>query len=85
MLLKVFTKRSKGGEPISTEYYWKDHYFEGPEILVTPNNDGTFTFCVKQDEDQPPMQGVIDTSIQGWEIRNSSGVVIEKYVTPVES
>lgn len=81
MILKVFTKRTKGGELIETGLEWKDGLYEGEAIKRKPSEKG-FDFLVVGKETD--MTVIISTSISGYEILNDQGVVVEKYVTPVQ-
>lgn len=83
MILKTFTKRTKGGQHIETDSEWKDGFYESHIIRSKPTEKG-FEFSVIGKEGEVEAQVYVDTSIQGYELLTNQGVEIARYVTPIE-
>lgn len=95
MILKVFTKRTKGGEYIETKREWKEGLFEANNIRKKEKiekrdceiaecdvfKDGFTFFLINRDESQQIV--LVNTDTQGYEILNDQGVSIERYVTAI--
>lgn len=78
MILKIFTKRKKGGEFVENNLHWKSIILEADEILSVPHeNKIEFQYLLNG----VGKTAVCETDTQGYEILNSSGITIEKYVT----
>lgn len=90
MLLRVFTKRTKGGEQVQTSLEWKEWLFEGSQIFkkdIVRENEGEpkehigFEFKIVKGEESTPF--TMFSSIMGYEILSGCDI-IERYVTAVE-
>lgn len=88
MLLKIFTKRTTGGELVETDLEWKDWYFEGQKIYKKPLMRGEegepqeqigFEFLVVSNENSERV--TFFSSMMGYELLNDQGVIVDKYVT----
>lgn len=88
MVLKVFTRRKKGGAYMDTPYKWKELLIEGGGVLFAPTSKG-FEYLVTRTDSHGATanhNGEIDTSIQGYEVINDQGVTISRYVlAPVDA
>ncbi len=96
MILKVFTKRTKGGEYINTSREWKEGLFEADNIRKKEEikrkdcelaecdifKDGFTFYLINKDDSRQIV--LVNTDTQGYEILNDRGICIERYVTPVK-
>lgn len=62
-------------------------FYESDEINITPPDKGgataKFELFVKGPDDYVPVIGEIDLNIQGYELTNAQGVIMERYITKV--
>lgn len=97
MLVKIFVKRTRHGDPINVNLEYNDWLIEGDEVYKKDTHE------LMHEGDKPDAKmltgrklvvkkgGEIVSdfdvlfSIMGYEIINDSGVVIDKYVTPADS
>ena len=89
MILKIFTKRKKGGHLVDNSLTWKNEFIEADVIRMTPfmgrgvkgesKADGFDFVCIT--EGKEPHDGACGTDVQGYEIIDKHGNVIERYVT----
>ena len=83
MILKIFTKVGKDRQPVAEGAVNK--FYESDEINITPPEQGEsiakFELFVKGFEDYVPVNGEIDLNIQGYELTNAAGNIMERYIT----
>lgn len=99
MLVKIFVKRNRKGEPINVNLEYNDWLFEGDEVYKKDTFESLCETLGYGEPDNKILSGrklvvkkateiVADFdvlfSIMGYEIVNDSGVVVEKYVSPLE-
>ena len=82
MVLHIFTKRNKSGKHISPAPQWKESFNEAPQILKKDMDEG-FQFTI-YGIDGDIWEVGLNTKIQGFELKNDKGLVIDRYVTPIE-
>lgn len=81
MILKIFTKRLKGGKPMKTNLDWIDSFTEAEEI-TTRHEDEKAEICLICDESTETKTVNLDT--HGYEIYNNAGAMVKKHVTALK-
>lgn len=81
MVLKIFTKRKKGGERIATGLPWFDRYVEAKAFYTSKT--GT-TMHITSEDAETVINHHVDIETHGFEIRNDAGVIIERFVTAIK-
>ena len=81
MVIKIFTKRLPGGQPLKTGLEWIDSMIEADKILT--KRDGNTVKVFLENDDSASFEKV-DLKTHGYQVYNNAGVVIEKFVTAIE-
>lgn len=83
MILKIFTKVNKDRQPVIKGVANK--FYSADEISITPPEKGDtivkFELSVRDIEGSTSVKGEIDLDIQGYELLNAGGVIIERFIT----
>lgn len=82
MILKIFTKRQKGGEHIKTSSEWFDEYYEANRILMSQDETG-FRYMIDAEIPSQIKSGHFKDETHGYELYNNSGVLVERFVTAI--
>ncbi|PTN08051.1 hypothetical protein C8N47_11191 [Mangrovibacterium marinum] len=81
MVIKIFTKRKPGGEPIQTKSKWIDLMLEADSISTKREGDKV-EVCIETKDDICFEN--VDLNTHGYQIYNNAGVVVEKFVTALK-
>jgi len=85
MVFKIFNKKKKNGRDLEGGSEYTNTFFEADEIYITPPYKGGhiayFKTFTKGMDDFNTVTGEIDLDYQGYELTNSSGVTLERYIT----
>lgn len=89
MVFKIFNKIKKDRTVLEGGGSYTNSFFEADEIYITPPSKGshiayykTFTRGI---EDFILVEGEIDLDYQGYELTNDKGVILERYITTVNT
>lgn len=82
MILKIFTKIGKDRQPVVTLNEFKTKYFESDEIKIDlPEGNGHIAKYYIVFNNEEVSSGDIDLDVQGFELTNSQGELIERVIT----
>lgn len=78
MVVKIFTKRKPGGQPIKTNEDWIDTMIEADRIETRRKGD-KIEICATTEDEVELNEVNLDT--HGYQIFNDNGIVIDRFVT----
>lgn len=78
MIIKIFTKRKPGGEPVKIKGEWIDEFIEAKNIRT--KREGNLVDVCLSDSDSIE-EKTIDLATHGYHIFNNEGVIVERFVT----
>lgn len=88
MVLRIFIKRKAHGELCTKDYEFFEQLIEAPEILKAyPDpKSGTegFRFVLKNTEGTQVAEAYCPTKTHGYEIKDASGNIIDRYITKID-
>ncbi len=78
MIIKIFTKRKPGGQPVKIKGEWIDEFIEA-ETIRTKREGDKVDVCLSNPDSIE--EKTINLLTHGYHIYNNAGVIIERYVT----
>ena len=88
MVFKIFNKIKKNGVMVPGGDEYTNAFYEADQINITPPKKGSHIAYYKiilndsQDPSSPEViEGEIDLDYRGYELYNSNGVILERYIT----